>query len=124
MTNQTRREKVGLAVRLALIRFSRTAAAKESKLWWLVLLALAVDLGSTIYGFRLGFVEQNYLARILLANFGLVGILGLKFAALTLAVALRRIVPSEHVGLIPLALGIPWWIGALTNTVLIAALLF
>lgn len=122
MIDQPRREKVSLAARLALVRFSRTAAAKESTLWLLVLLALVVDVGSTLYGFRLGFVEQNDLARILLANFGILGIIGLKFAALALAVALRRIVPSEHVGLIPLALGIPWWIGALTNAVLIAAL--
>lgn len=122
MTSQTRREALDAAIRLALLRFRRTVAAEELSLWLLVLAALVVDLGSTLYGFQLGFIEQNQLARLLLAEFGLAGIVGLKLAALSLALVLRRLVPREYLGLIPLALAIPWWIGALTNLYQIAAL--
>ena len=108
--------------RAAVLRARRTLRANEGLLWGLVLGALVLDLGLTLYGFQLGFVEQNALARWLLAEFGVAGVVGLKLGALTLALSLRQVMPRAYRGLVPLALAIPWWLGALANAVQIAAL--
>jgi hypothetical protein len=104
-------------------RLRWTLAANERTLWLAVGAALVLDFALTVYGFHLGFVEQNQLARALLSSYGLAGILGLKLAALVLAVALRRVLPTGYRALVPLALAIPWWIGVVANAVQISALL-
>lgn len=87
----------------------------ERLLWGLVLIALGVDLASTLYGFHLGFTERNPLARGLVDAYGVAGIVGLKVGALGLAVLLRSLVPAGYRGVVPLALAAPWWVAALSN---------
>jgi hypothetical protein len=103
-------------------RLRWTLSAHERGLWVVVGVAFVLDFGLTIYGFELGFAERNQLARTLLASFGIAGILGLKLAALLLAVGLRRVMPVGYRALVPLALAIPWWVGVLSNAINITAL--
>jgi hypothetical protein len=97
--------------------------SNEKTLWALVVGALVVDLGLTIYGLELGFSEQNQLAVVFLTSFGATGIVALKLGALGLAVGLRQLLPLDYRGLVPLALAIPWWIGAISNAIHIAMVL-
>jgi len=99
-----------------------TLAAHERLLWVAVGVALVLDFGLTVYGFELGFVERNQLARALLSFVGIAGILGLKLAALLLAVGLRSVMPRGYRALVPLALAVPWWVGVVSNAVNITAL--
>lgn len=103
-------------------RLRWTLAAHERMLWVAVGVALVLDFGLTIYGFELGFVERNQLARALLSSVGIAGILGLKLAALLLAIGLRRVMPLGYRALVPLALAVPWWVGVLSNAINITAL--
>lgn len=124
MTNQTRWPEVtDQGPRATMARFRRRLRANERALWGLVLLALLLDFGLTVYGFQLGFVEQNEVGRWLLSTYGIAGILGLKLAALALALGLRQLLPPGYRGIVPLALAVPWWIGAIANAVQIAATL-
>jgi hypothetical protein len=97
--------------------------SNERMLWGAVLGALFVDLGLTLYGLELGFSEQNELAVFLLTSFGVAGVVALKLGALGLAIGLRQLLPLDYRSLVPLALAIPWWIGAISNAYHIAIVL-
>lgn len=116
-------EPVTRPIQNAMERIRLTLLANETLLWILVVGALLIDLGLTLYGLELGFSEQNQLAARLLTWFGAAGVIALKLGALGLAVGLRQLLPVGYRGLVPLALAIPWWVGALSNAVNIATIL-
>lgn len=97
--------------------------ARERDLWLLVVAALFADFGLTLYGLRLGLVEQNPLARGLISAFGLPAILALKGGALAVAAGLRPLMPDQYGAMVPLALAISWCYAVAVNTFFIVSIL-
>lgn len=95
-------------------------ACHERTLWTVAVAALALDVVLTTYGLRIGLVEINPLAAIVIAESGVVGMVALKAAALTVAVVGRSLVPRRYTALVPIALGAPWLLAVGINTVMIA----
>ena len=98
-------------------------AARERYIWILVFVVLLADFSLTVYGFQLGLVESNPLARWLLAMFGVAGIFGLKLGVLLLALLLRLLMPDQYGLLVPASLLGPWSYAVLVNAMLIAGVL-
>lgn len=121
LENERRDDPTSVAVREAVDRVRVGMNDRERELWALVAITCFVDLGLTLYGFRLGLVENNQLAHYLLVSYGYAGIIGLKLFALALALVLRRFVPTGYGGIVPLSLAIPWAVAVLSNTILIAS---
>lgn len=111
---------VASPARAGVDRLVGVAQTHERILWALVGGAILLDVWSTIYGVRLGLVEQNALARRLLETVGSLGLVGLKLAAVGLALGLRRVMPAGYEGVIPVALALPWWLSGCVNVVYIA----
>lgn len=98
---------------------TNTLLSLERELWLFVLVLFTVDLGLTLYGFELGFVERNPLARTLLLTYGIPGIVALKLGALALAGGFRYRIPSAYGAIVPLSLAIPWLYAVTVNALLI-----
>lgn len=101
-------------------RFIWTAfRVHEHVLWVGVVLVFLADLLLTLYGFNIGLVERNPIARHLFAAYGVFGIVGLKVAALLFAAGLRVLIPDEYGPIVPLSLAIPWLYALGVNAYLI-----
>lgn len=118
------RQRIAWRMQRVAYRVWWTLQRHERALWGFVLAALLVDFGLTVYGFQLGLVERNPLARDLLASYGIPGIAGLKLAALALAAGLRLPLPAEYGSIVPLALLLPWLYAVGVNVLLVTAALF
>lgn len=124
MGSEERSDSTGLderrwRVRAALEDGADALSSHELALWTFAVGMLVFDLGLTAYGLRNGLHEQNLLAVRLLDQFGVGGLALLKLSALGAALGLRHLVPERFVFIVPLALGLPWLLAAVLNTVTI-----
>lgn len=101
----------------------REVNARERELWVLVVGALFVDFGLTLYGLQLGLVERNPLARSLITAYGFPAVLVLKGGALAIAAILRTLLPEAYGAMVPLALAISWGYAVAVNISLILPML-
>lgn len=118
-TDPTGLDEVRWRVRAALERGPDALSAHEPALWTFTVGMLLLDLSLTAYGLGHGLHEQNLLAVRLLEQFGIGGLALLKLSALGAALGLRPLVPERFVFIVPLALGLPWLLAAVLNTVAI-----
>lgn len=95
-------------------------ARHERALWTVAVAALVLDVVLTTYGLRIGLVEMNPLAARVIAESGVVGMVALKAAALTVGIVGRSLIPRRYAALVPLALGVPWLLAVGVNAVMIA----
>ncbi|NKE35724.1 hypothetical protein GWG54_07805 [Natronococcus sp. JC468] len=85
-----------------------TPRALERALWVLVVLSLVGDVVTTFVGLRIGLAESNPLARSVIYSHGLIGMLGLKGAAVGVGLACRPLLPSAYRAIVPAGLALPW----------------
>jgi len=98
-------------------------ARYERSLWAVAVAALFLDVALTTYGLRNGLVEMNPIAVRVIAQSGVLGMVALKSAALTVAVVGRSLVPKRYAALVPVALGVPWLVAVAVNAVMISTVL-
>lgn len=86
-------------------------------LWAVALAALVGDLATTIVGLEMGLTESNPVAAGFIEDFGYVGMVALKAAAVAIAVLVGRILPRHFDPIIPTGLAVPWLLAVSINTV-------
>lgn len=96
------------------VRVPRNRAAIEAALWLAALLACAADVHTTYVGLQLGLGEGNPFARAAIESAGIGGLVGVKVAAVSLAVLVRVRVP-RYGPVIALGLALPWVVAAAVN---------
>ncbi|WP_101297610.1 DUF5658 family protein [Halegenticoccus soli] len=96
----------------------------ETYLWAAVLSLFWLDIGLTVVGLRRGFAEANPVAVAAISAFGpVVGLAGLKGAALSVGVLGWLIVPVRYQRLIPALLSLPWIVAVCVNAAVLGGLL-
>lgn len=91
------------------------ATTLEGLLWGLVIVSLIADVVTTFVGLHLGLAEANPVARGAIQHLGLVGMLGLKFAAIGVGIACRQFLPPRYRPIVPAGLAVPWTLAAVSN---------
>jgi hypothetical protein len=97
-------------------------ARHERALWAFAIVALVADIALTAYGLERGAVEANPVAAWAIAEYSVVGMVGLKLAGVAVALVGRWLVPDDVGALVPLALGVPWALAAALNVVTVSTL--
>jgi hypothetical protein len=101
-------------------RLLESAATVERELWFLVVCLMLIDVTLTVHGRHLGLVEQNPVARRAIDAAGVLGLYGLKSAALGLGVCCRLAVRDRYGPVVPFGLAVPSLAAVCINATLIA----
>lgn len=92
----------------------------DRRLWILVVVVMAADVGLTTYGRRIGLVELNPVAREMLLAHGTVGLVALKGGALAAGLGCRSVLPARHSTIVPVCLAVPTIAAVVSNGVLVS----
>ncbi|USZ73357.1 DUF5658 family protein [Natronosalvus halobius] len=95
----------------------------ETILWLVVAVSLVGDVVTTFVGLQLGLAESNPVARGVIDNWGLLGMLALKAGAVAIALACRTVLERAYRPIIPAALALPWVMAVVLNVYLISSVL-
>lgn len=87
----------------------------EQTLWIVALCALIGDVVTTAVGLRLGLVESNPFARVVINSYGVGGMLVLKGFALGAGLCCRPLLPRAYTPIIPAGLALPWTVAVVIN---------
>ncbi|WP_416839644.1 DUF5658 family protein [Haloferax sp. DFSO52] len=94
-------------------------------LWGVTMLALVLDVMTTLYGLGRGLAELNPVVLALIPSFGPVGaLLFLKVLVLCIALVAWTVLPNKYRAAIPIGVAVPWGVAGLMNTQLILITLF
>ncbi|KAB1188505.1 MULTISPECIES: DUF5658 family protein [Haloferax] len=94
-------------------------------LWVVTMLALVLDVLTTLYGLGRGLAELNPVVLAFIPTLGVVGsLLFLKVVVLTVALVAWVSLPKRYRAAIPIGVAVPWGIAGLMNTQLILVTLF
>ena len=97
----------------------------DNVLWVVTMLALILDVLTTLYGLGRGLAELNPVVLALIPSFGPVGaLLFLKMVVLCIAVVAWTVIPKAYRAAIPIGVAVPWGVAGLMNTQLILITLF
>lgn len=100
-------------------------ASDDHVLWVVTMLALTLDVLTTLYGLGRGLSELNPVVLAFIPSMGPVGaLLFLKTVVLVVAVVAWVILPKRYRGAIPIGVAVPWGVAGLMNTQLILVTLF
>jgi hypothetical protein len=96
--------------------------SRERRLWGLVILALSLDIVTTIYGIHLGLGEGNPIARHLMELVSPLGAMVLlKGLVLALGLGAWMVLSRRYRSVVPLGLAIPWLVAGVFNAGLVLA---
>ncbi|SEK71670.1 hypothetical protein [Haloferax larsenii] len=99
--------------------FSRVVS-DDSHLWLVTLLALVLDVATTMFGLSLGLSELNPVVLALMPQFGALGtLLLLKSVVLLISGTMWVFLPVRYRGAIPIGVAVPWGVAGLMNAQLI-----
>ncbi|AFK19221.2 MULTISPECIES: DUF5658 family protein [Haloferax] len=94
-------------------------------LWLVTMLALVLDVLTTLYGLGQGLTELNPVVIKLIPSFGPVGsLLLLKLVVLAVALVAWEMLPTRYRAAIPISVAVPWGVAGLMNTQLILVTIF
>lgn len=97
----------------------------DRRLWAVPLVALLLDVLTTLYGIEMGLTELNPVVLSLVPSFGLLGSLVLlKATVLGFALTAWVVLPLRYRAAIPFGIAIPWGIAGLLNAQLILVTAF
>lgn len=97
----------------------------DNVLWVVTMLALVLDVLTTLYGLGRGLAELNPVVLALIPSFGPVGaLLFLKTVVLAVAVVAWVVLPNKYRAAIPIGVAVPWGVAGLMNTQLILITMF
>ncbi|KAB1198877.1 MULTISPECIES: DUF5658 family protein [Haloferax] len=97
----------------------------DNILWVVTMLALVLDVLTTLYGLGRGLAELNPVVLALIPSFGPVGaLLILKLVVLAVALVAWTVLPNRYRAAIPIGVAVPWGVAGLMNTQLILITLF
>lgn len=116
-------DTVGSDDQSVLLSWYYRCCSAERELWFLVAAVMLVDVTLTVHGLTIGLRELNPVARLAFERAGVLGFYGLKLGAVAVGLACRPFLPSEHTGLIPLALAVPSLIAVILNTLTLTRVL-
>ncbi|KTG07504.1 DUF5658 family protein [Haloferax profundi] len=97
----------------------------DNVLWAVTMLALILDVVTTLYGLGRGLAELNPVVLAFIPSMGTVGaLLFLKLVVLTVALVAWVVLPKRYRAAIPIGVAVPWGVAGLMNTQLILVTLF
>jgi hypothetical protein len=95
---------------------------RETLVWTLAVLAALGDVVTTAYGLQVGLTEGNPVMHALIAQSGIMGLVGSKLLVIGLAFAIGTAVFDDNRRVVvPLGLAIPWLLVTATNAILLTA---
>lgn len=95
---------------------------RETFVWTLAVLAALGDVVTTAYGLQIGLTEGNPIMHAMIAQSGILGLVGSKLLVIGLAFAIGTLVFDDNRRVVvPLGLAIPWLVVTATNAVLLTA---
>lgn len=84
---------------------------------------MLADVTLTVYGRQLGLVESNPVARGVLSDVGVIGLVGLKGVALGIGGCCRLLVTDRYGAVVPIGLAVPSLAAVGVNTAVITYVL-
>ncbi|WP_410764726.1 DUF5658 family protein [Haloferax sp. DFSO60] len=121
MSHETTRPELTAKERKERLRSLRD----DRRLWLVPLVALVLDVLTTLYGIEHGLAELNPVVLSLVPSLGILWtLLLLKALVLAVGVTMWRLLPLRHRAAVPLGVAIPWGIAGLLNAQLILSTVF
>ncbi|MFC7203657.1 DUF5658 family protein [Haloferax namakaokahaiae] len=97
----------------------------DRRLWVVPLVALVLDVLTTVYGLQHGLTELNPVVLSLVPSLGILWtLLLLKAFVLAVGITMWRLLPLQHRAAVPLGVAVPWGIAGLLNAQLILSTVF
>lgn len=100
-------------------RLLASAGTFERELWIVVVCAMLIDITMTVHGRQIGLIERNPVARHALGVVGVVGLYGLKAAALGVGGFCRYVIPDRYGPVVAIGLALPTLVAICINSVVI-----